>query len=313
MPFRIDTAENYQDLLDQTRLFVTKHGWIEKRWIEKSANGESELLLEGKGISGQDQIFVGIKTYSDTGQDYFNWQLQGMVGFDNNYSFEEQPGVISQEPPSLALWDKPIPYWLVVNASRIILVAKVSTIYVSMYLGFLKVYGTPGQYPYPLIIGGSLTQNPKSQSVKNYRWSNTQGEHRCFADPGYNNDDTSATVFQRQPTGFWQPYGNRKFDDQHIYYGDHYHHIWPTVNESAIQIREGLSGERMLFPLVMYEREVPRANTAKNVWGEFEGCFFVSGFGVSAEDTITIGSDTYLIVPNIHRTGVSDYWALKLA
>ena len=72
MPLEQNTATSYQDLLVRLRLFISKHGWIEKRWVEKNANGESELILQGQGISGQDQIFVGIKTYSDKYQDFYN-------------------------------------------------------------------------------------------------------------------------------------------------------------------------------------------------------------------------------------------------
>jgi hypothetical protein len=306
MAYQTGTANDYRDLLDKLRTFVVANGWQIKRWEQKE---EDELILQGPGSAGKDQIFVGIKTYSDKDQDYFNWRLQGMIGFDSNFAFDEQPGAIPSIPPAMALWNKSIPYWLVVNARRFVLVTKISTVYMGLYLGFLKVYGSPGQYPYPLMVGGSLAPIA-NKTIE--RWSDENGALRCFVDPGTNNN-TNASLVQRKLDGHWQYYANRNYRENYAYGGTFFHNTWPACKNTVEKVREGLGGEHVLFPITLIEQFNVSKNTEHNTWGELEGCFHVSGFGISAEDTLTVSGKTYLLIPNVYRTGINDYWALLLA
>ena len=48
------------------------------------------------------------------------------------------------------------------------------------------------------------------------------------------------------------------------------------------------------------------------IYGEFEGIRFVTGSGLNAEDTIVIGSDTWLCVPNINLLSPNKWTAFRL-
>jgi hypothetical protein len=50
-----------------------------------------------------------------------------------------------------------------------------------------------------------------------------------------------------------------------------------------------------------------------NLLGELHGLAFVTGQGNAAENTITVGADTWLVVPNIYRSTRDAYCAVKLA
>jgi hypothetical protein len=52
--------------------------------------------------------------------------------------------------------------------------------------------------------------------------------------------------------------------------------------------------------------------SGKNIFGELDGCFYVSGFGVASEDTVTVSGVHHLIVQDVHRTAVNRFWALRL-
>lgn len=51
---------------------------------------------------------------------------------------------------------------------------------------------------------------------------------------------------------------------------------------------------------------------ASNLYGFLDGVYFISGFNNAAENTVSIASVDYLVVPNIWRTGFKDYMAVKL-
>jgi hypothetical protein len=44
-----------------------------------------------------------------------------------------------------------------------------------------------------------------------------------------------------------------------------------------------------------------------------EGVYHVSGFNNAAENLITGGGVDHLVVQNVYRTSVRDYWALRLS
>ena len=44
----------------------------------------------------------------------------------------------------------------------------------------------------------------------------------------------------------------------------------------------------------------------------FDGTLAITGFQNGAENTVTLGSSTYLVVQNISRTTKTDYCAVKL-
>jgi len=63
---------------------------------------ERELLLQGPGNAGADQIFVGILEVRDTGPAVFNWQLFGFTGFNTLLLLEDQPGFSYLSPNEIA-------------------------------------------------------------------------------------------------------------------------------------------------------------------------------------------------------------------
>jgi hypothetical protein len=50
-----------------------------------------------------------------------------------------------------------------------------------------------------------------------------------------------------------------------------------------------------------------------NLLGQIDGIAFVTGQSNAAENTVTVGADTWLVVPNIYRSTRDAYCAVKLA
>jgi hypothetical protein len=83
---------------------------------------------------------------------------------------------------------------------------------------------------------------------------------------------------------------------------------WTWTNSGTI--KKTTDSKVNLFPL--YLRNIAQAAPLYEVLYELDGVFRCPNEGLVAEDTITIGGDTYLIVPNIYRSNFYDYMAVKL-
>lgn len=285
--------------------------WLELRRLDEGGPTQ-EVLLRGPGLAGTDEIYVGLQALESVAGDYYNWYLLGAIGYDAGLAFLSQPGRNPNRIPRMALWTGVIPYWIVASGRRLVLVAKVSTVYQACYLGLMLPYATPGQYPYPLVVGGSMT------GAAGERWSTSATEHRHFACPGANDSNTNAStaLMLRALDGSWQPFSNFYMSSSEYRQPESAPRMtWPYcathsgyVPTDAAALREAPDGSRVLSPVVLAQ-SLPTVA----LLGELDGVFHVSGFGLAAEDVITQGGVEHLVVQNVFRTGRADYWALKLA
>lgn len=272
-------------------------------WVALRAVAGTEYIWQAPGNAGTDQILVGASTFSNVGADYFNWRLGGFTGYAAANPFTNQPGGMTG--PCLPLWNSSIPYWFVADGKRVIVVAKVSTVFESAYLGFIDTYPSPGQWAYPLAIGGMLAfrAEPAATSV-NWRWSYTGNEHHAFF-RGFPGDAVNAasSLRLRKPDGTWRGFGD-SFDASATYPGA----LWPAAS-GMTDLRPNLDGTYPMFPVVATEND----GTTANVFGELAGVMATTGHLNAAENTIVVGRDTWLVVQNAHRTTKTDYAALRLA
>jgi hypothetical protein len=311
--YQSGTATDYKDLLSLLRTFLTTHtdlvnatpsqAWTELRW---DTPDEYEIILKGPGLAGDDEIYVGIQTYSNVGDDYYNWRLQGFTGYLAGNAFADQPGAIQDYPPCLALHDSSIPYWFVADGRRFIVVARVSSVYEAAYMGLLLPYGLPSQLPYPLVVGGSIT------GELGYRWSLQSVTHRQFISPGarfgLESDEYRSFSTLRLLHGNWLSVRNFYSSEYELY---RYRHTWPYGDQWANDVweamRDNIDGSYPVFPIQVYAED-----PEDNLFGELAGCLAIPGFSVAAEDIVQIGGVDHLVIPNVYRSGAAEWWALRL-
>lgn len=279
-------------------------------WISRRRVSGSEMIWEAPGNGGLDAIIVGAKTFFDVGTDYYNWRLGGFTAYNSGSPFNQQPGYpggSSQAVPSpvFTLWNSTIPFWFVANGRRVIIIAKVSTVYVAAYLGLLSPYMAPGSFPYPLVVGGNLAFQSAEPGVTspNWRWSYTGTEMRNFALPcsiaiAVN---SSSSLLLRLPSGTW-----RGFDLSNV--EQSIGQVWPGayVDPTAYDWRPNLDGGYPLLPIVLHD------NTP-NIYGEFDGVLATSGFSQGSENTITVDGIAHLVVQNVFRNTKADFFAVRLS
>lgn len=279
-------------------------------WTSKRRTAGTEMIWQAPGNGGLDAILVGASIFSNVGADYYNWRLGSFTAYNSGLPFNQQPGYNggpsqSVGSPVLALWNSTITYWFIANGRRVIVVAKVSTVYVAAYLGFLSSYMAPGAYPAPNVVGGSLAfATEPAASSTTWRWSYAGIEARNFAIPygASISSDSQSSLVLRLPTGIW-----RGFDCN--YQDSTFGTVWPYEFVAAANYMSGwkpnLDGSYCVFPIVLHD-------STPNVYGELDGVVATTGFGNGAENTITVGQSLYLVVPNVFRSGIQDYFAAKL-
>lgn len=120
---------------------------------------EREIILQGPGNAGADEIFIGFMEVRDIIAGAFNWHLAGFTGFGSLLLFEDQPGFSYAEPDEVssfvAMSNASLECWFHVTPRTLKGVIRIGTTYTNFVLGFLNPYATPTEYPYPLYIGGS--------------------------------------------------------------------------------------------------------------------------------------------------------------
>ncbi|NMY40564.1 discoidin domain-containing protein [Pseudomonas sp. WS 5013] len=298
----------------------------------------SEMILKGTGLGGADEIFVGIRSEYDAAAGWFNLFLNGYSGFDpNEQSWFDQPGALpgysSAQPlavPMVPCWDTTMPFWFVASGRSFRFAVKVSTSYEGGYLGFVLPYATPGQYPYPLAVGGSLCPQDTNRSAE-WRYSYADWRHGVFPGPGAesvpNAEGRWATLYLRTPSGQWAYFANRPNagtpQPQGIYgpaisgsapyaASGGWRSVWPHCmndqwSSGCRPYRECLGGGYMLQRCVLLQR-----GPAPTLFGEFEGVYSISGYQNAPENTTVVGGVPAVVFQNAYRNTVHEFWALSL-
>ncbi len=304
-------ATNYSDLLDKVIAFAVGTGDWEIVSDQLGALGE--IYLKGLDYSGDKNIYVGIKRYANVGTDVYGWMLQGYTGFTNT-GFFGNPGAIPGQIPVLPLWNDTIPYWLMVNPRRILLVAKVAGVYMAMYLGLMLPYGSVGQWSYPLVVGGSNVAIDGSGTPP--RYSDTS-QYMCVPFIPETGSASLSPLVIRVPTGEWVRFFNGASAFTPPGGVSSVTTIWGVSpycdnrinNGQATQgwkwIRPNLDGDYTLKPL-----RIMRGNTP-DALGIFDGVKFIGGYGLSAEDTVTEGADEYIAFQDTFKTDLYRFFAIK--
>lgn len=261
----------HQVMLERIADLAELNGWTILRFDDTSTS--HELILKGEGLTGDEEIFVGFRTYENAAADYYNI-LQGVfTGYVSGKSFDTQPGAYLAGLPA---HNNRIDYWLVCNAQRIALAMKVGApVYESGYVGKMFPYGRPSQYPYPVVCGGSF------QGAADTRFSETT--HNFMTRGSANN-----RLGLRTNDGWLNP-------NVHPYNND--------VLCGTTQLRD-TNGKYQLMPIELYG--------AGGLYGSLDGLFHISGFNNAVENTVEIAGVTYVVIQNVWRTGFNDYYAMRM-
>lgn len=275
----------------------------------------AERIWQAPGNDGASAIFVGALPFENAAGSWYNWRLNGFTAFDAGAEFFGQPGAISNvDPygPITPLSNASMGYWFVANGRCVRGVVKVGAAYEAFYLGLIQPYQSPGQWPLPLLVGGSLwfEDEPVFSSAL-YASGTAHGRHTTYVLPfaplytsvGTIGFQSSARI--RKPDGAWRGFVARSdfytVKDEPTVKG----RVWPYYN-GFTNMKPALDGAYPLFD-VIYLDEAP-----DNFWGQPDGVAAVPGASLSPEATLTNGIETWVAFPDVTRSSAGDFYALRL-
>jgi hypothetical protein len=231
------------------------------------------LLVDQVSIDNYSLYFVPISSY-DTGS-----------------IWNSQPGYSTYSVVPAANFS--MAYWLTANGRRLSLGLKVSSTYHAGYYGLMVPYARPSAYPLPVFLGGSSNGS---------RWSDTTDNTHCFPRA---HRDVIGHAAVRDITGTWRQVAAHSFNGTPSGAAAR---MMPNTNQStgsANIIINNLDGSFPLLPLIPVV-------TGVGPMGELDGVFWTSGFTNAAEAVITVNRIDHVVFQNVFRTGVGDYFALRL-
>jgi hypothetical protein len=286
MAYTSGTATGYKDLLALMVTFATANGWV----VDEQTS--DEVFMHGTGLTGLDEIYVGVATYENVPTDCYNWILNGAWAYRAGRTYDAMPLSSGLDNAIGYFWNQPIPYWMVANPRRIIVVAKVGSTFQHVHLGLLTVPGTENQYPYPLLIGGS--GNVKTE---NYTNANRSAYWNCAS---YNKEGGMFCV----PGGNWLDVrATQSYKDSAVR-GTNF------TNYFRANIVTSPDGHYMLEQL--YMRKELTYSTTVDTFGAIEGLFYVSGYNQASENIITVGGINYMAFQDCSRSAIGDFCALRM-
>lgn len=301
MAYETGTASSHIDLLNKVRAFLKTNSTLvglSQQWTEQYQSG-NQCSLQGPGLAGGEQINAHLFAYSDAGGDSYGIGVSMSTAFDSEQAFGYQPNQVAFQ--YMPLWNTSMPYWIIGNGQRCIVIAKVSTVYSAMYFGKLLPYGTPSQYPQPYYCAGVNSGQA--------RWSSQSESHRNFWNPGESARILTPASAWRGVSNFYESSGKQIQSARNSTWPYAAHFSTDVARTLLDQLRENVDGTYTLLPIIVAGEVDP----TPEIYGELDGAFYVSGFNNASENTITIGGATYLVVQDLYRTARFDYAAIKLA
>lgn len=311
MAFTTGTATNYHDLMDKLRIYAVAQGWTQLRWTAPgSITANAELWLRGPGAGADRQVFVGFRSENNVTNGQYGWVMRAAIAFDSGQAFDAQPDV----SPAVYFntWQNSIDYWFYINDRRIIVVAKVSTTYVSMYAGFFLPFALPTEFNQPVCVIGNYS------TLAIYNLNNSG--NRMFSDCG-----TNAGQLRTRAVAGWKGISNNA-----------------NTNNTAVQASQaGPSGQAVIWPNRSvtadggtssidwnqrngFAKIRPNANNqyplmqchlidiGNGEWlGALDGVYASPGFNRSTEQVVTNGGRSFRHFQNMFRSTGRDFVVIE--
>jgi hypothetical protein len=308
--------DTHYQFLAVVKALAEANGWTTLKYDTVSAN--REWIGKSLGLSGTEEIYIGIQCYQNSVSDYYNLAIATFVGYVPGNTFETQPGAKIAGIPA---HNNALTYYLTVNAQRILFGLKVGTpVYVHGYAGKIFPYSRSGEFPAPLVVAGMFTGGAEAR-----RYSDTNQQFP-WGGAILGTGTGGSAMWLRDLSGTWVQSYHYPFSNGNSRVGA----LFGTPGSYCL-VPAGT--EYQLEPIVLYDKA--SGTTPANVWGEVDGVYFVSGFNNAVENVvqmggssvvdqtgmsvlqavdaiIAVGGRAFVVVQNVTRTTFADYVALEM-
>lgn len=268
------------------------------------------LSLEGPGGGEDSRVYLNIQTDNSVGDGFYSWILYGATGADPGAPFGTWPG--GGGGAYFNLWQHQIDWWAYANDRRVIVEAKCSTNYMSMYAGFFLPFALPSEYPFPYAI---IASYPEMQTP-----SHVNARNSMVPDPG----GDGAAWYRRRTTETWTMLKNQRHSTTYLIAPETGRRafVWPyktgrtTSTGSGTGVNNwGPDGFYCLRPNANDESPLIQCHIIDlddlTCVGALEGVYATTGFGRTTEQQLTVGERTFRLFQRAFRNEAGDYWAVE--
>lgn len=267
------------------------------------------LSLQAPGNGASARVYLNFETLHNEGNAYYSWRLYGATAYDAGEAFGSMPG--AGGPTYFNLWQNTIDYWFYANDRRVIVVAKCSTNYMSMYAGFFLPYALPSEYPFPLALIASYPEI-QAADVNNARNS-------MIADPG----GDGAAWYRRRTTETWVELQNQSSSAASIAPKTGQRpFVWPHKTgrtpysgtgtnpnywgpDGFHTMKLNANSESVLFQCQIIDLD------DYTIVGALEGVFSTTGFNRATEQQLTVDTRTFRLFQRAFRNQPGDFFAVE--
>lgn len=302
------TATDYYDLLDKLRAYLLAQGWTINEWVDGGGVAAlSKLSVTAPGNLGGQQPKMAFQTEWDTVANSYAWAVVAYPQFNAALDFGLQEN--SSPKVYLTLWPNTLDYWFYANDTRVIVIAKIGTYYLSLYSGFFLPYALPAEYPYPYFVGATF------RSLQPFNYNDSA--MRSFCDPGY-----YAAYYMRREGMDWGPFANAVDIVNNAEAGQSYFGpiVWPYRSFPADDDESDVSSiENHFFQFMRppIGGKMPLCQCQimdggeRCVAGVLDGVFATGGFNRAPEQIVSEGAQDYRLFININRNTPRGYFAVE--
>lgn len=314
------TATNAQDLFDKLILFLTTNVTLgAQQWTQSWAGlapYTNDRVLEGPGLSGTDEILIGMRLSVDIPADRHWIEFRGMTGIiPTGLNYDDH---INVQPIASRMFidNDTMDYWFIANGRRFIVVLKISTVFEACYCGFFLPFGTPGEYPYPMFCGASAGVSAGSTSQPE-SWRDDVSGHSLFPFPNTYTDSVSSANFRSgvyilNPDGTWMECSSfNTFTEASLaprasWYAQSDNYMF-GLDHLIAGLDDLWGGGKVLMPIHIFE-----TSPSRQTFGVLQGVYRCQGIGSATEDIITVSALNHLVIQNAFRTDFNDYFAVEI-
>ena len=254
-----------------------------------------QWIVKAPGLDGTKSIFIGAELYEDAARAAYNLNWYGFRSYNPLLGLRSQ--VNNSGLRNLPLRNGAFAYWLAINGQRVVIVARIGTVYVSAYLGYATAYEPPSIHEYPLVIGACGSNDGGTPDM-------TDANFRNFFDPG------RYGLVANYPDNLWRPHSNRYASGANEYGdGESGGKVYPSAMSTSGDrpyLRDNLDQSSPLLPLIL-----GNANP-RHPWGEFDGCAWTTGFSTASESRIEKDGATWMAFQNTFRTAADNFFAVRM-
>lgn len=284
---------------------------------QNNPNDTNEVILSGPGLAGQDQVLVGFDLVFDVPSLTYELHMYGMTDIiPSSESIVQHVNV--SDRVTFFLDASPFTFWFVANGRRLAMVARISTVFQSGYVGLIQPYAQPPSYPYPLFIGGMAGDGTSDADT----WRSTSTDHNDYMHAFRSTSSvnfTRSNAYLLDPSGAWRPLAaTLSGADSGLVFDSVMAHPYESgpdfITRRAPASEEALTDQISAYGGVFVTQPVTLFNTdpTNQVYGILDGVVATQGINNAAENILTIDGVDFLVVQNAFRVAGHDYHAIAL-